>query len=350
MLRLPAEWEPQSGVMLTWPHEYTDWKDDLDRVLPVFAGIGAAVSQYEKLLSVCRDEAHQARIAALLERAGAKTRNLRYATAPGNDTWARDHGPITVLADTLAVLNDYRFDGWGGKFDAELDNAITGELAKLGVFGSAAVKNQGWILEGGAIETDGNGTLMATRASVLDHRRNPGVEQSDIESHLRDALGIQRFLWLDHGHISGDDTDSHIDTLARFTNPDTIVYTTAPAGDRDHAALQAMADQLASFDTPDGDGYRLVPLPFPGIHMDGERRLPATYANFLIINQAVLLPVYGVPQDDEAIEVLADCLPGRTIVPIDCREIIPQNGSLHCLTMQFPAAVTLHDGRELIDA
>lgn len=345
--RLPAEWEPQAGVMLTWPHPGTDWVDSLDSVIPVFARIGAAISHRELLLVTCASDAMRHRARAALVEAGADLSCCRFACAPSDDTWARDHGPIACVDAEEPVLNDFGFNGWGGKFDASLDDALSRRLAVNGVFGRARMVTRDLVLEGGAIETDGTGTLLATRCSVIDPLRNPGVDVASVESRLRAWLGLERFLWLDHGAISGDDTDSHIDTLARFTDATTLVYATAPAGDADAPALDAMAAELRALRTAGGARYRLLPLPFAGVHRgpDG-RRLPATYANFLVINDAVLMPGYGVDADAEAAAVLATAFPGREILVIDCRPIIAQNGSLHCLTMQFPVGLQLNDATE----
>ncbi len=341
--RLPAEWEKQSGVMLTWPHAGTDWHDILDAAESVYIQIARAVTADEQLLLVCRDPAHRDHVLAKLVDAGVRSDRVVFALADSNDTWARDHGPITTLDEAgKPTLHDFVFDGWGGKYPAHKDTHINTALHEQMVFGDSRMRLHKLVLEGGAIETDGQGTLLATRSSVLDPRRNPELSSAQIEQRLRETLGLARFLWLDHGQLSGDDTDAHIDVLARFTDPGTIVYSTAPSGEPDHAALQAMQDQLRAFRTANGDPYRLIPLPFPGIHRDSEgRRLPAGYANFLITNGSLLLPVYGVPADREAAVILAQCFPGRRVVPIDCRALIAQNGSLHCVSMQFPAAVPL---------
>jgi agmatine/peptidylarginine deiminase len=345
--RLPAEWEPQAGVMLTWPHADTDWADRLEQVFPVFAQIGAAVSRSELLLSVCRSPTHADQVRRALCGAGADPGNLRFSVADSDDTWARDHGPLTTLASGRPVMNDFRFNGWGGKFDASRDDRISANLHGNGAFGQCLLQPQPFVLEGGAIETDGHGTLLATRSAVLSDSRNPGLSQQVVEQRLGETLGIDRFLWLDHGDITGDDTDGHIDTLARFVDVGTIVYATAPEGDPDHAALSAMARELGKMTDVNGKPFALHPLPFPGVHLDEHgRRLPATYANFLFTNDAVLLPVYHVPADAQAVELMRRLCPGREIVPIDCREIVRQNGSLHCLTMQFPAGTPLQDTLE----
>lgn len=345
MSRLPAEWEPQSGVQLTWPHDGSDWADRLSVVEPVFTEIGVAISQRELLLVVCASTLHATHVRNLLLTGGANPAHLRLAIAPADDTWARDHGAISVERAGQMALLDFQFNGWGGKFAASQDNNITATLGAAGVFGMTNCQSLPFTLEGGAIETDGQGSLLSTRHSVITDTRNPGMDNAAVECLLREQLGIERFLWLEHGNLSGDDTDGHIDTLARFAGPETILYTTCDADDPDYHGLVAMADELTRLRRADGGAYQLVPLPSPGQHFDEDgRRLPATYANFLIINGAVLLPVYDVPNDQLAIGVLADAFPGRDIVPIDCRAIIAQNGSLHCLTMQFPAAVSLHNG------
>jgi agmatine/peptidylarginine deiminase len=341
--RLPAEWEAQSGVMLTWPHAATDWADDLDRVRPVFAAIGAAVSRREDLLSIVSTPDERGLVEQALALAGADLGRCHFAIVPSDDTWARDHGPIGTVADGRVTLNDFRFNAWGGKYDATLDNAINAQLQAGGVFADSALVNRNMVLEGGAIETDGQGTLLATRRSIIDPARNPALSAGDIERLLGDWLGITHFLWLDHGALAGDDTDSHIDTLVRFADTETLLYVTAPAGDVDHPALEAMAAQLKTFHSPAGAPYRLLPLPFPGVHhADDGRRLPASYANFLVINDAVLMPGYGVDNDAAAATVLAEAFPGRDVITIDCRAIIEQNGSLHCLTMQFPSGLVLN--------
>jgi agmatine/peptidylarginine deiminase len=329
--------------MLTWPHAGTDWADDLAEVTPVFARIGAEIARRELLLNVCQSAQHATDIHRALRDAGAPPANLRYALARSDDTWARDHGALTVLRDGAPLVLDFRFNGWGGKFDAAHDDAITARLAEQGAFGAAAWEPQTLVLEGGAVETDGRGTLLATRHSVVTATRNPDLGSAAVEARLRETLGIERFLWLEHGALSGDDTDGHIDTLARFCDPATIVYATAAADDPDRPGLEAMRAELASLRQADGTPYRLVALPPPGIHRDRDgRRLPATYANFLILDGAVLVPVYGVANDASALRTLAECFPGRAVVGIDCRAIIRQNGSLHCLTMQFPRELPLH--------
>jgi agmatine/peptidylarginine deiminase len=330
--------------MLTWPHGATDWAGDLERVERLYAELAEQIGQFEPVLNVCRDMGHaehiQARIAARHD--GALPGVHRFAIAASNDTWARDHGPISVLDDSgRPLLVDFRFNGWGGKFDAERDDAITQALSTQGAFGKTPVSAVDLVLEGGAIETDGRGTLLAVRRTLVDPHRNPGLGAAQIEQRLAEWLGVRKMLWLENGAISGDDTDGHIDTLIRFCSPDTLCYTrcTDP-DDADFEALQAMEQELHTLRDASGQPYGLVPLPTPTPVYDREgRRLPAGYANFLIINGAVLVPTYEVPEDEDALQTVGTLFPERAILPVDCRPLIRQGGSLHCITMQLAAGV-----------
>ncbi|MBL7774568.1 MAG: agmatine deiminase family protein [Saprospiraceae bacterium] len=330
--RLPAEWEPQDAVQLTFPHAGTDWADMLDEVLPCFVKIAETVSRFEQVLVVCADK----EATRPLLRHAVQER-LHLVELPSNDTWARDHGGIVVEENGRPVLLDFMFTGWGLKFPANLDNQLTRCLFDQGFF-KAEHRYPGLALEGGGIESDGQGTLLTTAECLLSPNRNPHLNKTETENRLRDLFGLDRVLWLHHGYLAGDDTDSHIDTLARFCSPDTISYVrcTDPA-DEHFTALKAMERELQNFRTAAGEPYRLVPLPWPEAcrAADGHR-LPATYANFLIVNGAVLAPTYRLPQDAEALEVLAGLFPDREIIGIDCRPLIEQHGSLHCVTMQYP--------------
>lgn len=331
-LRLPAEWEPQDAVQLTFPHADSDWADMLDAVLPVFVQLAETISRFETVLIVCRDEDATKKLLA-----GANPANLRFAEIPSNDTWARDHGGIVVEENGRPVVLDFVFNGWGLKFPADKDNRITRALWDAGFF-NAEHRYPGLALEGGGIESDGQGTLLTTAECLLSPNRNPHLSKAQTEATLKELFGLDRVLWLHHGYLAGDDTDSHIDTLARFCSPDTIAYIRcADPADEHFEALQAMEAELKTFQTAVGKPYNLVPLPWPeACFAEDGHRLPATYANFLIINGAVLVPTYGVPQDGEALRVLAPVFPGREIIGIDCRILIEQHGSLHCVTMQYP--------------
>ena len=329
--------------MLTWPHADSDWGPWLDQVEPVFAQIAAAVSQRERVLAVCFDSAHQQHVKEVMQRAGVVMSQVRWHCIASNDTWARDHGPVTVLVDGRPQLLDFTFNGWGGKFDAALDNKITRQLHSAGAFGTASLRTIDLVLEGGSIESDGAGTLLTTTQCLLTPTRNPQYHRADIEDCLRSVLGIERFLWLEHGYLAGDDTDSHIDTLARLCPDDTIAYVACDdPNDEHYAELKVMEAELEAFRTRDDKAYHLVPLPWPKPRFAADgRRLPATYANFLIINDAVLLPTYDDPADLEAAARLAQCFPEHEIMSIPCLPLIQQYGSLHCVTMQLPAGVLL---------
>ena len=331
-------------MLLTWPHAGSDWAPILHRVEPVFAAIAAAIARHETVLIACHDETVRVQVAARLRAAGIPETRLRLFVAPANDTWARDHGPITVLCQGEATLLDFGFNGWGGKYAHDLDNLITRRLHAQHAFGDTPLEAVDLILEGGSIEVDGQGTLLTTTRCLLAPTRNPGRTRAQIEAELAARLGVMRILWLEHGYLAGDDTDSHVDTLARLCDPDTIAYVTCddPA-DEHYAELKAMEAELAAFRTPRGAPYRLVPLPWPRARFDDAgARMPATYANFLVINGAVLVPTYEDPADRVALERLRACFPGREILGIDCLPLIEQHGSLHCVTMQIPVEISLN--------
>lgn len=336
--RLPAEWEAQCAVQLTWPHPNSDWAPYLDAVEATYTEIARRIAEREVILVASADVAH---VEGLLRESGVNPDRLRIYPTSSDDTWARDHGPITVSEDNAFVLLDFEFNGWGGKFPAEQDNRVTETLHTAGAFGDTALRRVDFVLEGGSIESDGAGTLLTTSECLLAPTRNGGLSRNEVTGLLREYFGLDRVLWLDHGYLAGDDTDSHIDTLARFCDESTIAYTVCrDAHDEHFDALAAMEQELAAFRTRMGNPYRLVGLPMPSPCYDGSgHRLPATYANFLIINGAVLVPTYGGAEDAEALRVLQGCFPDREIVGVPCRTLIEQHGSLHCVTMQIPMGV-----------
>ncbi|MBI5449914.1 MAG: agmatine deiminase family protein [Gammaproteobacteria bacterium] len=341
MRRLPAEWEPQSAVMLTWPHDRSDWRPWLQDTDRVFTALAAQITRYQQLLIICRDDSHRSHIRNLLRASNTAVLNhSHFAIAASNDSWARDHGPITVIDNQQPRLLNFIFNGWGGKYTADLDNQITVSARAQGVFANRQYQSIPLVLEGGSIDSDGHGTLLTTSACLLAPTRNPGLSRNDIEGQLKQHLGCSRVLWLEHGWLAGDDTDSHIDMLARFCSPDTIAFTSCDDhDDPHHTPLQAMRSELKSLRQINGEPYRLLPLPIPRpIYHEG-RRLPASYANFLIINRAVLVPTYGDPMDQIALRRLGWAFPGRDIIGIDARPLIRQFGSLHCVTMQLPAGI-----------
>jgi agmatine deiminase len=337
-VRLPAEWEEQDGVLMAWPHADSDWRDDLTAVEPVFIHIAREITRFERLLVVAPEISP---VRQKLENGGVDLHRVNLRQMPTNDTWARDFGPITVIEDGHPVLLDFGFNGWGLKFAANLDNRITGNLARSGVFGRHEVLIPGLILEGGSIESDGAGTLLTTRQCLLEANRNPHLRRPEIEATLNHLFGSTHFLWLENGYLAGDDTDSHIDTLARLCPDDTIAYVKCDDPKDEHfSVLAAMEAELRAFRTVDGRPYRLLPLPWPKACFDQSgQRLPATYANFLVINGAVLVPTYGAEQDGAALAAVAQAFPRRQVVAIDCLPLIHQHGSLHCVTMQIPKGV-----------
>ena len=335
-MRLPAEWEPQGFVQLTWPHEDTDWYD-LPHVLDCYVQVARAIVKYEPLLVVCRDR--EECLADMAARGFVPGTKVRLVECPLNDTWARDHGGISVWDGSQKCVLDFVFNGWGLKFGSDLDNQITRRIHEAGAFAPDVrlVDMRPFVLEGGSIDTDGCGTLLTTSECLLSVNRNEYLSQEAIEARLSDAFGLKRVLWLDHGGIVGDDTDSHVDILARFCCPDTIAYTSCEdPTDANYEPLKAMEAQLRTFRTLDGKPYKLIPLPLPPVMYLEDYRLPASYANFLIVNGAVLMPGAGSPLDEVAASRLQSAFPGRTVEIIDCRALLSGHGGLHCITMNYP--------------
>jgi agmatine/peptidylarginine deiminase len=338
-LRLPAEWEPQSAVLIAWPHAGTDWAERLASVETTYVALAAAVTRFQPLLVVVADNGVREHAQALLRAAGVALARVRFVTLPYDDTWLRDSGPIT-LSDGKGgfQLTDFRFTGWGGKFGAAQDDALIRGLVDAGVFGQAAHQRVDWALEGGGIESDGAGSILTTWRCLV--QRHPEHSRQEMNAILQQSLHADRVLWLDHGYLEGDDTDAHIDTLARFTPGDGIVFQACnDSTDRHHDELQRMASELAALRTADGRPYRLYPLPWADPIIDEGRRLAASYANYLIVNGAVLVPAYGDAADGEAARIIGQAHPGREVVQVPCRPLIWQNGSLHCITMQLPAGL-----------
>jgi agmatine/peptidylarginine deiminase len=376
-LRFPAEWDPQSAVLLAWPHAGTDWAARLAEVEETYIALVAAIARFERVVVCVPDDDLETYAEMRLRSNRVDMERVRFATVPYDDTWLRDSGPVTLVSGTghpaaartspvrhmpepahdesagadsrsahpcaeasrKFTLLDFRFTGWGGKFEAGDDDRLVERLDADGLFHHAERTPIDFALEGGAIDTDGAGTLLTTWQCL--HERHPGAERAELAAKLRMWLRQDRVLWLEHGYLEGDDTDAHVDTLARFAPGDAIVFQACDdASDSHYGELQAMAVEIAALRTGDGRPYRLFPLPWPRPILDDGRRLAASYANFLIVNGAVLMPAYGDDADGRAAEVLAGAFPDREIVQVPCRPLIWQNGSLHCLTMQLPEGLT----------
>ncbi len=337
----PAEWEPQSGVLITWPHAHSDWSSNLPAIETFYCQLATAISQYEKLLIIVHDAAHESRVRTLLQDHGVSLSQCLFFQAPSNDTWTRDYGPLFVKSHGQWQCLDFEFNGWGNKYPSEKDNALTQKLWQAGIIKAGGYRTPGWVLEGGSIDSNGAGTIMTTRQCLLNPNRNPAMTTEEIEQALCRNFQVERIFWLSEGMIMGDDTDGHIDMLARFTGPGTILHSICDdSNDPHYLPLKRMQAELENFRSPAGQAFQLKALPVPAAIVDEQgHRLPASYANFLIINGAVLVPVYDDPHDEIAMNVLQSCFPSRTILPIDARPAIRQGGSLHCLTMQLPQGV-----------
>ena len=336
--RFPAEWEPQSAVLIAWPNAETDWAERLGEVEETYVALVAAITRFQAVVICAEDEDLQTYAEARLRSARVDMSRVRFVPAEYDDTWLRDSGPITLSDGDNFKLLDFRFTGWGGKYEASRDDRLVGELAGMDLFHDYFVQSINFALEGGAIETDGRGSLLTTWKCL--HERHPQASRGELTEKLAGWLKQDRVLWLDHGYLEGDDTDAHIDTLARFAGPDAIVFQACDDPEDSHfAELGAMGEEIAALRTTDGKPYRLFPLPWAQPILDEGRRLAASYANFLIINGAVLMPAYGDAADDAAASVLAAAFPDREIVQVPCRSLIWQNGSLHCITMQLPEGI-----------
>ncbi|HEY8587078.1 MAG TPA: agmatine deiminase family protein [Rhodanobacter sp.] len=337
-LRLPAEWEPQAAVLIAWPHAGTDWAERLSSVESTYVALAAAVIRFQPLIIVVATAALREHVRSQLQGANVDLATIRFIELPYDDTWLRDSGPITLKGRTGFQITDFRFTGWGGKFGAERDDALVAGLADAGLFGAAVHQRVDWALEGGAIESDGEGTVLTTWRCLT--QRHPQQSREQMSAILRESLHAQRVLWLDYGYLEGDDTDAHIDTLARFAPGERIVYQACDDADDPHYdELRRMAAELAALRTVDGRAYELHPLPWPQPIVDQGRRLAASYANYLIVNGAVLVPAYGDSADADAARIIGIAHPGREVVQVPCRPLIWQNGSLHCITMQLPAGL-----------
>ena len=334
----PAEWAPQGAILLTWPHRDTDWLPYLDEAIECFVAIAKEIVKREKLIIVTPDAREVKKALGKIDYSAIVFREI-----DSNDSWARDHGPISIFVNEVPYILDFTFNGWGMKFPANYDNQINKQLFATDTFSpETGYQNMmHMVLEGGSIESDGNGTVLTTSECLLSPNRNEYRSKEEIEDYLKMIFGLDRVLWLTKGYLAGDDTDSHIDTLARFCSEDTIAYVKCEDESDEHFdELRQMETELKNFRTADGKPYNLIPLPMAEAVYSEEERLPATYANFLIINGAVLMPEYGSLKDQEAKEQLQKAFPDREIRGVNCLPLIKQHGSLHCVSMQIPCSVS----------
>jgi agmatine deiminase len=338
--RMPAEWAPHAGTILTWPHRPAIWKGVHADVERTFARIAAELSEFEQVHINVPDEATWQHAETLIRRAGGDLHEIVWHTIDSDDVWARDHGPIFVTArpdapagtPPIAML-DWVFNAWGGKFAAELDNLIPGQMNAH--FDVPRVQ-PGLVMEGGSLEVNGRGDLLTTEAVLLNTNRNPGLSREELEASLRLHLGVERLHWLGSG-LAGDDTDGHVDDLARFVSEDAIVAVRPTAGHPDEAVLTDNLKRIRAMRGAEGRGFRIETLPSPEpITYNGEH-LPASYANFYIANGKVLVPTFDQRTDAEAISILRNLFPGRLIIGIDGRALVTQSGNIHCVTQQVPA-------------
>jgi agmatine deiminase len=327
---LPAEWEQQEFIQIVLPHKNTDWNEYLAESISIFVNIAKNITKYQKCLIIAKDLTY---VKSLF----VNKKNLIFTRIDSNDTWSRDFGGITINNNGNLTVLDFKFNAWGKKFAYNLDNQMTQQLKLKGLLKSYKHRSIPFVLEGGAIESNGEGIILTTTKCLMEKNRNPTLTQNSIEKKLVEYLGAKKVLWLNSGYLEGDDTDSHIDTLARFVNSDTIVYQSCDdEHDLHYTELKSMENELKKFTQLNGNPFKLIALPWIEAKYDEKERLPATYANFLIINGAVLVPTYEDKNDEKALNVFKKLFPKRDIIGLDCQTLIKQHGSLHCVTMQYP--------------
>ncbi|EDM23325.1 agmatine deiminase family protein [Caminibacter mediatlanticus] len=310
---LIPEWEKQEFIQLVFPHKNTDWASYLNEAIDTFTKIAYAIAEYEKVL-ICYEDKNT--ISHL------KHKNFLFKKVKTNDTWARDFGAISVKINNKVKLLDFKFNGWGLKYPANYDNTISRKIFNI-------YKSYNFVLEGGSIDTNGE-ILLTTSKCLLEENRNYPMSKKEIEEFLKRELFVKDIIWLNHGFLEGDDTDSHIDTLARFVNKDTIVYCKCfDKNDIHYNELQKMEKELKK------TKFNLIPLPLPTPKIFDNERLPATYVNFLIINNAVIVPTYNDKYDEIALNTFREIFKDREIIGIDASILIRQHGSIHCITKEY---------------
>ncbi len=330
------EWGRNDAILMALPNASTDWayilneaRDQYHRIIKALTDEGVRV------LLLCDDEEKANEL--LFD---CDSEKLTLIKAPYNDTWTRDYGPLTVIKDDRLRALDFGFNGWGLKFAADKDNLVNLHLAESKIFNPSAYRNErAFILEGGSVDTDGEGTILTTTRCLCSPNRNGGLTKQEAEKKLHDLLGASHVLFLDYGELAGDDTDSHIDTLARIAPGNTILFTGCRDIDDPHfETLLKMRAQLTMFRNAEGEPFNLIELPLPeAIYDEDGQRLPATYANYLVTDKLIFMPTYNQPlQDNLAMHTIKIAFPDHDVIGIDCTTLIKQHGSLHCATMQLP--------------
>jgi len=324
--RLIAEFEEQGYTQIIFPHKKTDWIEYLDEAEQTFINIINAIIKYQKCLVICYD-------INAVKKHFKENKNLFYVEYETDDTWARDCSALCVQISSRVKLLDFTFNGWGGKFEASKDNNMTKHINKN-------ITTHDFILEGGALESNGVDAILTTSQCLLNKNRNAELDSIQITQKLNSFFGATKILYLNHGYLAGDDTDSHIDTLARFIDENTIMYVKCEDKNDEHFnELRLMEKELQTI--ANENNYNLITLPMTDAIYEDDERLPATYANFLFVNGAVLVPTYKVKQDKLVLQIFRDTFKDRDIVEVDCSVLITQHGSLHCVTMNFASGVIL---------
>ncbi|HTG45896.1 MAG TPA: agmatine deiminase family protein [Verrucomicrobiae bacterium] len=338
--RMPAEWEPHRATWFTWPRpEGISFPDRYDSVPPVYAQLITQLAAVEEVHINVWDAEKEELVRTLLHSLQTPLAAVHFHHFPAYEPWCRDHGPIFLVREAAGnrerAVVDWDYNAWGGKYPPyDLDDAIPQHVAR---FRHLPLFSPGVVMEGGSIDVNGAGSLLTTTACLLNPNRNPNLSRREIEQSLKDYLGVRQILWLGEG-IIGDDTDGHVDDLSRFTDPDTIVTVIEEdSGDENYAILQENLKLLKTFRNLDGQPFRIVTIPMPGLIQHNEQRLPASYANFYIANKRVLVPTFGASNDRRALETLQTLFPDRQVIGLDSTELIWGLGSFHCISQQEPA-------------
>lgn len=335
--RLPAEWEPQDAILLVWPHKNTEWNENLSQITQLYEALVSVVCDFSDVV-IALPEIEIESVRVQLEAMLVPLEYVYFCPVETHDTWVRDYGPFVVENKQGMLLLNFIFNAYGGKYDAVLDKKITENLYLQRAFPAAEFENQDWVLEGGSIEVDGQGTLLTTKSCLLNKNRNPDLSQAEIEIRLKNSFGVNKINWLENGYLLGDSTDGHINNLARLCPNNVIIYTACDDEQDEHyIELKKMEAELSDMTNAQGERYTLKPLPWPGVILgNNDNRLPASYANFLIVNEAVLVPIYDALSDEDALEVVSQVFPGFEIMGIPCITLLERGGSLHRITKPLP--------------